>query len=490
MKNYRPLTLIVLGFVLLLAACQAVATAEPTLAPAAPAPMPTATVPPPTAVPSVPALQLVGADGSIQSLTMEQLQALPVTEGMAGIKSSTGAITLPEKYRGVALKELLSMVGGIDENMGISLVAEDGYAMTFSYDQLMNGNFISYDPATGDELKDPPALLPILSYERAGQPLDKKADGQLRLVIISAEGNQVTDGHWSVKWVAGIEVKSLVQDWNLALNGTLNEVIDRSTFESCVNCHRATWTDSKAQEWVGVPLWRLAGYVDDAVKHEGPAFNDALAQAPYTLEVIAADGYSAGFDSSAIARNEELIVALSVNGNPLEEKHFPLRLVGNGIEKGQMVGQIVEVKLGLEGVDTSAAQPTAEATVEPAAEAAPGGQAVLSVTGLVDKELFLSDADLQAMEVVQLSLEHPKKGAQNYEGVRLSELLTAAGVQAGAVKVVFTASDGYSAEMDLASIQACADCLIVSDAPGIYNLAMPGFESGLWLKEVVKIEFK
>jgi len=489
MKRVYPLILAALGLILILAACQTAVTAEPTLAPTDPPtavpdtatalPQPTATIPAPVV------LTLTGLDGSQQTFTMEDLQALPITEGMGGIKSSTGAITLPELYRGVAVKDLLPLLGGIDETMGVNLVAEDGYAMTFSYDQLVNGNFISYDPANGDELNAPPALTPILAFERAGQPLDAKSDGQLRLVIVSEEGNQVTDGHWSVKWVAGITVKSLVQDWDLALNGTLNEVVDRSTFESCANCHRATYTDDKAQEWVGVPLWLLAGYVDDAVKHEGPAFNDAMAQTPYTLELIAADGYSVSFDSSLFARNNDLLVAFSVNGNPLEDKHFPLRLVGTGIEKGQMVGQIVEIKLNLEGVEVVSAEPAAEPTAEPA------GDAAFNLLGLVDTPLALNEEDLRAMEVVALSLEHPKKGAQDYEGVRLSELLAAAGVQSGATRVIFTASDGYTVEADLAAVQACADCLVTfTDTPGLFNLAMPGFESSFWLKEVVSIEIK
>ena len=71
--------------------------------------------------------------------------------------------------------------------MGMNLVAEDGYSISFSYDQIINGSLISYDPATGDELKNPPALQPILAFEMEGEPLDHKTDGNLRLVIISDE---------------------------------------------------------------------------------------------------------------------------------------------------------------------------------------------------------------------------------------------------------------------------------------------------------------
>ena len=55
---------------------------------------------------------------------MADLKALPVTEGMAGIKSSTGAITLPEKYTGVSLKDLVAYLKiPFDSTMGVTLTA-------------------------------------------------------------------------------------------------------------------------------------------------------------------------------------------------------------------------------------------------------------------------------------------------------------------------------------------------------------------------------
>ncbi len=64
------------------------------------------------------------------------------------------------------------MVGGMDETTGFNVVAEDGYSITFSYDQINKGTFIAYDPATGQELKNPVELTAILAYEVDGQPLD------------------------------------------------------------------------------------------------------------------------------------------------------------------------------------------------------------------------------------------------------------------------------------------------------------------------------
>jgi len=42
------------------------------------------------------------------------------------------------------------------------------------------------------------------------------------LVVVSDEAKQVVDGHWSVKWVTKLEVKSVGESWNLHLEGAIN----------------------------------------------------------------------------------------------------------------------------------------------------------------------------------------------------------------------------------------------------------------------------
>jgi hypothetical protein len=150
---------------------------------------------------------------------MDDLKKLAVIEGKAGFKSSTGKITPPVPHRGVNLLTIAELLGPLDSKMGLNVVADDGYAMTFSYDQLKNVAFTAYDPATGDELKAPESLTPILAFEREGKPLPEDTDGALRVVIISPKRDQVTDGHWSVKWVNKLEVKPLVADWTVDLKG-------------------------------------------------------------------------------------------------------------------------------------------------------------------------------------------------------------------------------------------------------------------------------
>ncbi len=489
MKRFSLLMTSLIALMFLLAACGTAATPEP--APTAP-PAPTAE-PAPTETPVVDdtvVVEIVGPTETV-ALTMSELMALPVTEGYAGTKSSTGKITPPLTFTGVALKDLVELAGGMDETVGFNVVAEDGYSITFSYDQIQNGTFIAYDPATGDELKNPVDLTAILAYAVEGEPLDAKGDGVVRLAIISDTLNQVTDGHWSVKWVAKLEAKNLGEEWALMAHGALDEEIDRASVESCSaeQCHGASWTDDKAQVWGGVPLWLLVGAVDDEITHEGPAFNDALAESGYSIDVIASDGYTVSFDAARVARNDNIIVAYKVNDNPLTDKYFPLRLVGADLGKSEMAGAIVELQVGLEPLPV--AEPTDESVAEEEAPAVADVEGTLTITGLVDQPLGFMEADLREMDVLQITAEHPKSGSADYEGVSLKALLEMAGIQDGATTLVITAGDGYSGEVSLAEVLACEDCLLgFTNTLEKFKVVMPGFDSGAWVKEVVSLEVK
>lgn len=490
---------LMVSILLLTSACQPTPTPAPTatVPPPTNTPAPTPTPVPPTATPTeapptntseAPILQVLNPAGE-KNFTLAELKQLPASEGYGGIKSSTGKITPPVLWKGVSLKDLVEAAGGMEANMGINIEAKDGYGITYSYDQVMNGTFISYDPGTGDELKSPAPLTAILAYEREGKDLDLDMDGTLRLVIISDDNKQVTDGHWSVKWVTKIEIKDLGQNWNLRLEGAISEDMDRATFESGAspNCHMLKWTDDKAQEWVGIALWLLVGRVDDEIKHEGPAFNDALADAGYTIDVVASDGYTVSFESARVKRNDNIIVAYQVNGNPLPDKYFPLRLVGADLQKDEMVGMIAKIVVNVPALPVLEPTPTPE----PTATTAPVADAALVVTGLVETELSFTDADLHALEVVKITAEHPKKGKLDYEGVRLNALLDLAKVKPEAKTLVLIAGDGFKAEVDLAAARAQADCLLAfTDTAGDYSMVMPGLPSNTWVKGVVKIEVK
>ena len=226
-------------------------------------------------------LEVVGKDGTSKTLTMDEIKKLPAVEGYAGIKSSTGKITPRRSSRPWPSRNSRNWWADWTRRAASASSATDGYEMTMSAAQINGGSLIAYDVATGDEKKLDEQLVVALAYESDGKPLDQQRDGDFRLVALTPKNNQVTDGHWSVKWVTKVQVKELGGEWSLHLKGAIEDDVDRGSFESCAtpNCHGVTWKDDKAQEWSGVPLYLLLGRVDDTNKHETGAFNRDLAAA-------------------------------------------------------------------------------------------------------------------------------------------------------------------------------------------------------------------
>jgi DMSO/TMAO reductase YedYZ molybdopterin-dependent catalytic subunit len=294
------------------------------------------------------ALQVITPAGT-QSFTLKDIKKMAALEAYGGIKNSAGNITPPSQYKGVTLAELLKSVGGVPDGSGVTFTAKDGYEMTMSADQVNNGKFVTYDVSTGDEITIEDPLQLVLAYEVDGKATDPETDGTFRVAILSAKPNQVTDGHWWVKWVTQVEVKPVVAGWTLAVNGALQEKVDRGSFDSCSapKCHGVTWKDADGVTWSGVPLYYLMGRADDQQKHDNGAFNSQLAAQGYPVDVIGADGYVATFDSSKVALSKEYILANKMNDQELTGQDAPLRLVGPAVDKKSSVGGVTEIRLQL-----------------------------------------------------------------------------------------------------------------------------------------------
>jgi len=129
-----------------------------------------------------------------------------------------------------------------------------------------------------------------------------------------------------------------------------------------------------------------------------------------------------------------------------------------------------------------------EPTEEETQVSEPGGEALLTFTGQVENELALSRAELEALGVVERTIEHPKDGDQTYTGVTLGRLLEEAQPSDDAT-LTFTAIDAYSVDVPLSDARACADCMITFHGESL-RLIMPGFGSSFWVKDLVSIEAK
>jgi hypothetical protein len=131
---------------------------------------------------------------------------------------------------------------------------------------------------------------------------------------------------------------------------------------------------------------------------------------------------------------------------------------------------------------TQAPQPTAGPTIA----AAPGG-AALKITG-APEEMTWTEGDLQAMETLDVEFTNKKGETSTYTGVLLSSLLQLAGVQGSGGTLVLVADDGYTAEVPLADVQACANCIVAFDPAGGLRTVLPGFASGTQVKGLIEIQ--
>ena len=320
--------LVVLGLVGLIAACGGDSGGQASPSPAASGPV---------------VLTVKGEQGS-RTFTMGQLQALPAYEGYAGIKSSTGTITPPSKYKGVPLADLADLVGGITQANGVTIVAKDGYGMTFSYRQIMEDGFTTYDPATGEEEPPDGKLTPIIAYEHDGKPIDPD-DGPLKLAVAEDTPGQVVDGHWAIKWLEEISVTKASAAWKVQLEGAVPGKLDRASYVNCASpgCHGSGWVDAQGRRWEGIPLYLVAGLVDDGKKHDAGAYNARLAKKGYEIQIETTGGKVVTIDSRDIAGKDSVILSSKVDGGELPDEYFPLRLVGPGLSDAQMPGGIARI---------------------------------------------------------------------------------------------------------------------------------------------------
>ena len=114
----------------------------------------------------------------------------------------------------------------------------------------------------------------------------------------------------------------------------------------------------------------------------------------------------------------------------------------------------------------------------------------MTISGLVNTPLNLTEADLRGMAIVTLTAQG-KNGPQDFQGVHLNDLLNKAGIQSTATKLVFTASDNYTSEIALTDVTSCPNALLAfGDTPGSYTVVLPDQPTSTWVKNLVTIEVK
>jgi len=167
--------------------------------------------------------------------------------------------------------------------------------------------------------------------------------------------------------------------------------------------------------------------------------------------------------------------------------------------KGELANQFidwiismpVQEKIGTFGVDKFGA-PLFVPDSQPwrDAQAAAAGDSALRITGKVAQEMGWSEEELKAMETLDVEMENSDGAKETYTGVPLVALLALAQPKSDASTLVLVADDGYTVELPLADVQACADCIAQFRSQGGLTSRMPGFAKNASVKGLIEIQVK
>ncbi len=151
-------------------------------------------------------LTLIGKGGQEVVLSYDELTSLPSMTVPGSFFSSVGTVFGPYSVKGVSIGLLCDMVGGMSESDILFVTAKDGYSSVYDYQQF-RGEFDTFEPGTMRQIPGGETRF-LLMYEQDGAPLEHNDGRPLRIAIASPEG-LLTEGHWWVKWVNRLEIRSL-----------------------------------------------------------------------------------------------------------------------------------------------------------------------------------------------------------------------------------------------------------------------------------------
>jgi len=232
-------------------------------------------------------LQIIG-DGT----TAYRFEGIDFTEGDHWDQNETypGGFKIDRVVKGTSVRDLCELIGGMAEGTEIRLVASDGYETKLGYENI-------YTDALTAEQRERQGEA-FLAWWADDQGYVPDYSNGMRLFFTANDSDHIFglwDMHecmdkkyWHYYWSEGVQYPSCAglsakyvdtikiyngteADWNLTLEGAINDTISKSYFEQALTCtmgnHAAEYTDSKGRTWEGLPLWVLCGWVDDANQH-------------------------------------------------------------------------------------------------------------------------------------------------------------------------------------------------------------------------------
>ncbi len=291
-------------------------------------------------------LTVVGAKGS-KSFSLAELEALPPYIGYAGIKDSVGVITAPMQYTGVPLSALTSQVGGVDPAFGVTVLAKDGYGMTFSAAQAAGGGFTTYDPVTGAERPPATKLTRPDRLRAPGQAARPQRGRPAAPGVRRAQGRH--GGRRPLVGALGRQGRGQEDARPVERLGPGGDALDPHAGLVCV-VRLAGLPRQRLGRQSRQPLGGRAavarGRLGRRRAHARQGrLQRALARKGYRIELIGANGVTTFLSSRDLLEHKDWILAGKVDGGELTPDDFPLRLVGPGLTDDESIGRITKVLL-------------------------------------------------------------------------------------------------------------------------------------------------
>jgi hypothetical protein len=207
----------------------------------------------------------------------------------------------------------------------------------------------------------------------------------------------------------------------------------------------------------------------------GVALTELFAQAGagefVSITAVAGDGYAIEISKDEL---QDGIVALKENDEWIataDPDHGPIRLVTPFTPANRWVFQLQEIQVNAEPAGVPA-------------------DAAFKITGNVETEVGWAEDRIRSMDSIEVEATNKEGETNTHSGVRINDLLSKAGANSDATVLVFVADDGYSAEVPLADMLACADCIVSFRNQGGFSIVAPDFPGNVQVKGVVEIQVK
>ena len=255
----------------------------------------------PPNVPSseTPLVDLTGGTGTKHNLTLEELEAMPAVERFGSFENSYDNIRGMGTYKGAKISDIVDLVGGMESSDIIIVNASDGYAQTFTYDNVypnatayaIQGDMVlaySYNGTSVPEYEDGPRLMFLPE-----DGLFSNADANM---TIASEYSAGAAGPKLVSNVAEITVMQkpapeadllTVKKGDTILGYTLSEIMEMPSITGNGGYLKSTGTIVGPFQYTGVSLEYLL---------------NQTGQLPieYTVEAVADDGYVTYYNNTQV----------------------------------------------------------------------------------------------------------------------------------------------------------------------------------------------